>query len=203
MSPSSQLLASKVWPLSSSLLRSLPLLSQGLAHQGLLVLELGCDVPLLREQAAELNKVTSNLCLQPHPWGESLASWHSQAEHIHFPWQGSRGQPAAGPTCTRPRAAQLGITCTAHCLPDWTQAELTDLTLQLFCLALSRQPVWLLEMKVMAEENWLRGEPYRTIPPRLSVFSRLSVRDTVARSYEFIPLEWEGSLYICLGQWVR
>lgn len=77
-----------------------PLLSQGLAHQGLLVLELGCDVPLLREQAAELNKVTSNLCLQPHPWGESLASWHSQAEHIHFPWQGSRGQQTAGPTCT-------------------------------------------------------------------------------------------------------
>lgn len=39
----------------------------GLAHPGLLVPTLGCDVPLLGEPTAELNKVPGNLCLQPPP----------------------------------------------------------------------------------------------------------------------------------------
>lgn len=50
-SAQSQLLAVGAWPLSS--LPAPPpraaLLSLGLAHQSLLVLMLGCDVPLLRE----------------------------------------------------------------------------------------------------------------------------------------------------------
>lgn len=54
----SQLLARRVWPLSS--LRRTPhgtgLLSRGLAHQGLLVLMLGCDVPLLGEHAQNCTK---------------------------------------------------------------------------------------------------------------------------------------------------
>lgn len=104
----SQFLASKVWPLSCSLpLSACVFLSLGLARQGLSVLMLAVMFLSSGSTPAELNKVTSNLCLQPPPWGESPASWHSPAEHTLFPaspgrlaaWQGPRGRPAAWPTC--------------------------------------------------------------------------------------------------------
>lgn len=72
------------------------LLSPSLTHHSLLVLMRGCDVPLLGEPTAELNKVLGNLCLRLAPWGERPASWHSPAEHITSPGS-SKGSLAGGP----------------------------------------------------------------------------------------------------------
>lgn len=128
-------MASNMWPLSCSLLHS-PcfILSLGLVHQGLLVLMLGCDVPLLGEHAAELNKVTSNLCLQPPPWGESPASWHSRAEHIHFPWQAGRlagaqrpaGSRANLPQRPRPPSSGSQRLCTAFQTGHWLRHHISS-----------------------------------------------------------------------------
>lgn len=72
------------------------LLSPSLTHHSLLVLMRGCDVPLLGEPTAELNKVLGNLCLRLAPWGERPASWHSPAEHITSPGS-SKGSLEGGP----------------------------------------------------------------------------------------------------------
>lgn len=77
--------------------------------------------------AAELNKVTSNLCLQPPSWGESPASWHSRAEHIHFPWQAgilAGAQRPAGcranlPQRPRPPSSGSQALCTAFQTGHW------------------------------------------------------------------------------------
>lgn len=144
----SQLLASKVWPLSSSLCCLPPphptaptppppapsagLLSLGLAHQGLLVLMLSCDVPLLGEHRAGLNKVTGNLCFQSPPWGESPASWHSRAEHIHFPWQNGSLAGAQRPAgcranlqqCPKPPSSGSYALCTDFQTRHWLNSQL-------------------------------------------------------------------------------
>lgn len=96
----SQWLAVEAGPLSSLLLlcpaTPAGLLSPSLTHHSLLVLMRGCDVRLLGEPTAELNKVLGNLCLRLAPWGERQASWHSPAEHITSPGS-SKGSLAGGP----------------------------------------------------------------------------------------------------------
>lgn len=108
------------------------LLSPSLTHHSLLVLMRGCDVPLLGEPTAELNKVLGNLCLRLAPWGERPASWHSPAEHITSPGS-SKGSLAGGPeasglqgqTASDCQAAHLWIPRVAPCPHHRMLANLT------------------------------------------------------------------------------
>lgn len=135
----SLLLAAEVWPLSFLLFlcpaTPAGLLSPRLTHHSLLVLMLECDVPLLGEPTAELNKVPGNLCLRLAPWGERPASWHFPAEHITSPGS-SKGSLAGGPeasglqgqTASDRQAAHLWIPHVAPCPHSGMLANLTMLT---------------------------------------------------------------------------
>lgn len=95
---------------------------------------LGCDVPLLGEPTAELNKVPGNLCLRLAPWGERPASWHFPAEHItSLPLAAAKAawQGAQRPVVCRAKLPQTTrqLTYGSHTLlPALTTGMLANLT---------------------------------------------------------------------------